>query len=76
MNPGLCGPKPLLLTTGPKGQSLELVAHEVNSAYRHVLLGPKTALKSGKFHIKVHVSGFWLETRSGNPGPTFPQEHK
>lgn len=70
-NPGLCDPK----ATSPKGQSLDVVAHEVNSACRYVLFGPNIALKGGKFHIKVQISGFSLETRFGNPGPTFPLDH-
>lgn len=75
-NLGPCGPKALTFQPpSQKGQSLEPVAHEVNSACRHVLLGPKAALKSRKFHIKDEVSGFWLEIRSGNPGPTFPRDH-
>lgn len=51
--------KPLLVIPGPNGQSLEPVAHEVKSARRHVLFGPNAALKSGKFHIKVQISGFF-----------------
>lgn len=57
--------QPLILTTSLKSLEPGASGPEVNSTCTHVLFGPNTVLKRGKFHIKIQISGFSLETRSG-----------